>query len=130
MLAAIGPALAPYNPLVPDPIARLQPPSASRWFGTDHLGRDVLCRVPKGARHSVGLTVLMVLSSALVSLVICLAAGAGRRFVDAAPMRLTDAFFALPELIAALAVAVVVASRSCSRSRSLFGCDMRVWCVA
>ncbi|MEM7742728.1 MAG: ABC transporter permease [Pseudomonadota bacterium] len=108
VLAAIGPALAPYNPLVPDPMARLQPPSASNWFGTDHLGRDVFSRVLTGARLSVGLAVLVVLSSALVGLVIGLAAGAGGRLADAALMRLTDAFFAFPELIAALAVAGIL----------------------
>lgn len=108
VLAAVGPLLAPYDPLVPDPAARLLPPSPAHWFGTDHLGRDLFSRVLAGARLSIGLAVLVVLTSALVGLVVGLAAGACGRFADAALMRLTDAFFAFPELIAALAVAGVL----------------------
>ncbi|MEM7178078.1 MAG: ABC transporter permease [Pseudomonadota bacterium] len=108
LLAVIGPVLAPYNPVLPDPIARLQSPSAAHWFGTDHLGRDVFSRVLAGARLSVGLAVLVVLASAGIGLCTGLLAGAGGRWVDAALMRLTDAFLAFPELIAALAVAGVL----------------------
>lgn len=108
LLAAFGPMLVPYSPIVPDPIARLLPPSAEHWFGTDHLGRDVFSRVLAGARLSVGLAVLVVVISAVTGLVIGLAAGAGGRLVDGTLMRLTDAFFAFPELIAALAVAGVL----------------------
>lgn len=108
LLAAVGPSLAPYNPILPDPIARLQPPSAAHWFGTDHLGRDVFSRILAGARLSVGLAVLVVITSAAVGMVVGLAAGAGGRLADAALMRLTDAFFAFPELIVALAVAGVL----------------------
>ena len=108
LLAAMGPALTPYDPLTPDPIARLLPPSAEHWFGTDHLGRDVFSRVLAGAQLSIGLAVLVVLASAVVGLAIGLAAGAGGRLADAALMRLTDAFFAFPELIAALAVAGIL----------------------
>ena len=107
-LAVFGPALVPYNPIVPDPGARLLPPSAMHWFGTDHLGRDVFSRVLAGTRISIGLAVLVVVISAAVGLVIGLAAGAGGRWADATLMRLTDAFFAFPELIAALAVAGVL----------------------
>lgn len=108
LLAAIGPALAPNDPLVPDPISRLLPPSADHWFGTDHLGRDVFSRVLAGTRLSIGLAVLVVLTSAAVGLVVGLAAGACGRMADAALMRLTDAFFAFPEMIAALAVAGIL----------------------
>ena len=42
--AVFGPSLVPYDPLASsDQI--LQPPNASHWFGTDHLGRDVFSRV-------------------------------------------------------------------------------------
>lgn len=108
LLAAIGPMLVPYDPVVPDPVARLLPPSTEHWLGTDHLGRDVFSRVLAGARLSIGLAVLVVLISAAVGLVIGLAAGACGRWADATLMRLTDAFFAFPELIAALAVAGVL----------------------
>ncbi len=108
LLAAIGPGLAPYDPLIPDPINRLAPPSAAHWFGTDHLGRDVFSRVLAGARLSVGLAILVVLVSAVIGVTMGLVAGMLGRWVDAALMRVTDAFFAFPELVAALAVAGVL----------------------
>lgn len=108
ILAAIGPMIAPYDPLIPDPINRLAPPSAVHWFGTDHLGRDVFSRVLAGARLSVGLAILVVLVSAVVGVAVGLLAGMLGKWADAALMRVTDAFFAFPELVAALAVAGVL----------------------
>ncbi|MEM9148352.1 MAG: ABC transporter permease subunit [Pseudomonadota bacterium] len=108
LLAAIGPAIVPHNPLLPDPLIRLAPPSAEHWFGTDHLGRDVFSRVLAGARLSVGLAILVVLVSAAIGLLVGLISGMGGRWVDAAFMRVTDAFFAFPELVAALAIAGVL----------------------
>ncbi|MEM1345067.1 MAG: ABC transporter permease subunit [Pseudomonadota bacterium] len=108
VLAVIGPEITPHDPLRPDPLIRLAPPSAEHWFGTDHLGRDVFSRVLAGARLSVGLAILVVIVSAAIGLVIGLIAGMGGRWLDAALMRITDAFFAFPELVAALAVAGVL----------------------
>lgn len=49
LVATFAPVLAPYDPLVPvgQP---LQPPSATFWFGTDTVGRDVFSRVLVGMR--------------------------------------------------------------------------------
>ena len=48
LLSAFG--LLPYDPIAQDPPARLQPPSAEHWFGTDQFGRDVFSRVAAGTR--------------------------------------------------------------------------------
>ncbi|GAA0621444.1 ABC transporter permease [Kutzneria viridogrisea] len=49
LFAVIGPWIAPY-----DPTERggdmLQPPSAQHWFGTTHLGQDILSQVLTGTR--------------------------------------------------------------------------------
>ena len=34
-------------------LARLKPPSAAHWLGTDHFGRDVLSMIMVGARNSL-----------------------------------------------------------------------------
>jgi peptide/nickel transport system permease protein len=39
MVALIGPALAPHDPLKPAPLDRLRGPSETHFFGTDSLGR-------------------------------------------------------------------------------------------
>ena len=40
--AIFAPYLAPADPAAIDLTQRLSPPSASHWFGTDELGRDIL----------------------------------------------------------------------------------------
>ena len=48
--ALFAPWLAPMDPIAINPLARLSPPSAEHWFGTDHFGRDTLSRVIYGSR--------------------------------------------------------------------------------
>ena len=43
--------------------ARLKPPSAHHWLGTDQLGRDLLYRVMLGAQTSLTIAVSAVLIS-------------------------------------------------------------------
>jgi peptide/nickel transport system permease protein len=51
--ALFAPWIAPQDPARIDLPARLMAPSASHWFGTDELGRDILSRVIYGARISM-----------------------------------------------------------------------------
>lgn len=105
LMALLGPWLAPHDPLQPLPGLRLASPSWTHPLGGDHLGRDLLSRVLAGARVSVGMALLVVLASALLGSLLGLLAGAAGGWLDATLMRLTDIFFAFPELVAALAVA-------------------------
>jgi peptide/nickel transport system permease protein len=66
LCAAAAPQLAPLDPSAQELANRLQPPSASHWFGTDELGRDVLSRVIFGARVSVWIGLSVVAISLLV----------------------------------------------------------------
>jgi peptide/nickel transport system permease protein len=52
LTVVLGPWLAPYDPQAFHVAARLQPPSASFWLGTDQFGRDLLSRVLNGARST------------------------------------------------------------------------------
>ena len=51
--ALFAPLIAPQDPARIDLPARLMAPSASHWFGTDELGRDILSRIIWGARLSM-----------------------------------------------------------------------------
>jgi oligopeptide transport system permease protein len=74
-------------------------PSASHWFGTDHLGRDILSRVLSGGRISIAVGFI----TTLVSVTIGVCWGALSGYVggktDALMMRIVDILFALPFLI-------------------------------
>ena len=63
----------PFDPLRVNLRARLQPPSALYWLGTDEFGRDVLSRIMAGAWTSIVVALLTVSCAVIVgSLVGCL----------------------------------------------------------
>lgn len=76
-----------------------QPPSGSHWFGTDHLGRDILARVLGGGRISIAVGLI----TTLVAVTIGVTWGAISGYVggrtDAVMMRAVDVLYALPFLI-------------------------------
>ncbi|MEZ5288434.1 MAG: ABC transporter permease [Vicinamibacterales bacterium] len=59
--AALAPWLAPYGPEAIDLANRRAAPSASHWFGTDDLGRDLFARVLFGGRVSLAVGFLSAL---------------------------------------------------------------------
>jgi peptide/nickel transport system permease protein len=104
-MAIFAPWLAPFDPIETSWSAIRQAPSASHWFGTDDIGRDVLSRVVWGTRASLMAGVVSVSISLALGVPIGLAAGFAGGFVDALISRITDAFLACPFLILAIALA-------------------------
>lgn len=103
LMAVFAPLLATHDPGAQNLANRLQPPSASHWFGTDELGRDVWTRILYGARITLGMVVAVVLLVAPVGLLVGCAAGYAGGWLDRILMRATDVFLAFPRLILALA---------------------------
>jgi ABC-type dipeptide/oligopeptide/nickel transport system permease subunit len=108
VLALLGPVLVPYDPMTPDFMAILQPPSAAHWLGTDDLGRDILVRVLTGARFSLLISVMSVTVAALVGVSLGIISGYIGGAFDETVMRILDSFMALPSLILALAIASIL----------------------
>jgi peptide/nickel transport system permease protein len=106
-VAVFGTILAPYNPLTGSADA-LAAPSASHWFGTDYLGRDVLSRILAGAPASV-LGAIEVAGIALVagSIPGLLSVYLGRTF-EWLTLRLVDTLIALPFLVFAVAMTALL----------------------
>lgn len=107
LIAALAPMLAPHDPLKSS-VFFLQGPTADYLLGTDDLGRDVLSRLLFGARSSLAVGLGAALAAALVGVPIGLAAGYFRGKVDLAIVFLIDLFIALPALILALFVVVMI----------------------
>ncbi|OBG77857.1 MULTISPECIES: ABC transporter permease [unclassified Mycobacterium] len=84
------------DPLKGRPVDKFRPPSPAHWFGTDHLGRDVLTRVIYGTSHTVATAGLAVAVGLLVGSVIGVLAGVAGPVADAVGMRLSDVLLALP----------------------------------
>ena len=93
--------IAPHDPIAPDVLHKLQPPSRDHLFGTDSLGRDVLSRVIYGARGILVVAPLATLFGTVLGTSIGLIAGYLRGPVEEVLMRITDAFLAVPVIISA-----------------------------
>jgi len=96
LLAAIVPMISPYGIEVQDLELGPTSPSASHWFGTDLLGRDVLTRVMDGGRISL----MVGFAATAVSLTVGVLFGAisgylGGR-IDSVMMRIVDILYTLP----------------------------------
>lgn len=110
---AMFPALfTSVDPTYADPGQSLLPPSRAHWFGTDLQGHDVYARTVYGARASVtvGLgaaAIVFVVGGALGAL-----AGFYGGWIDAVVSRVTDVFFGLPLLLAAIVLMQVLHHRT------------------
>lgn len=105
-VALFAPWLAPYDPAVQNLPARLEPPSAEHWFGTDELGRDVLTRVIFGARVSITVGVSVVLSCAALGLLVGSVSGYFGGWFDRATNAIfINAFLSFPGILLAIAFA-------------------------
>lgn len=102
-MALLAGAVAPDGPfkIVAE---RLQEPSLSHWFGTDHLGRDVLAGVLYGARTSYLVGLLSVLMSVSIGIVVGAVSGYYGGWIDDVLMRVTEIFQVMPRFFLALFV--------------------------
>ncbi|MCA0241369.1 MAG: ABC transporter permease [Proteobacteria bacterium] len=101
-----APWLATHDPQDLDPLARMQPPSAEHWFGTDALGRDVYSRAVWGGRISLVVGLSVAVLATLVGTLIGLVAGFVRG-ADAWIMRIMDGLMAIPGILLAIALMAV-----------------------
>jgi peptide/nickel transport system permease protein len=100
--AALGVFWTPYDPMTLDFAARLAPPSAAHWLGTDEFGRDQLSRLMAGATTSAAISFAAVAGALLAGTSLGVLAGFLRGAVDRILMAFTDALLAFPGILLAL----------------------------
>jgi peptide/nickel transport system permease protein len=87
---------------------RLQGPSLEHPFGTDNLGRDLYSRAAESARISMGVAAIATLLAMAVGVPMGLLSGYAGGVVDLLLMRVVDALYAIPSIVLALAMLVVL----------------------
>ena len=100
--------LAPYSMNDTDLSHRLESPSWSFWFGTDHLGRDVLSRVLIGAQISMLVAFMAAGLATVISIVLGMVSGYFGGRVDMIIQRMVDAWMTFPDLVLLIAVVSIV----------------------
>jgi len=105
LLAIFAPLVAPHDPIKQGWATVRKPPSATFWFGTDEVGRDLFSRIIYGARASLSAGVVSVTLALLLGVPLGLLAGYRGGWIDAVISRFTDAMLACPFLILAIAMA-------------------------
>jgi peptide/nickel transport system permease protein len=108
LTAAFAPWISPYSPIKIDVLHKLQAPSAAHWFGTDHLGRDLLSRIIYGARTALMIAIVSVAIAGTIGLLLGIAAGYGPRWLDGLLVLVFDSLNSLPMIMFALAIITVL----------------------
>jgi peptide/nickel transport system permease protein len=100
VLMALFPGLiAEHSPTAVDVTARLQPPSADYWFGTDDVGRDIFARTIHAARVTLPVVAGALAISAVIGGLAGLVVGYLGRFADLAGARVIDVIMSFPPII-------------------------------
>ncbi len=108
LAAVFAPLLAPHDPLEQDILYRLKAPTAEFLLGTDFYGRDTLSRLIYGARISLVIGLLAILSAMLIGSAIGLFAGYYGGPADIVIMQAMDVLLAFPSLILGLIVVAML----------------------
>jgi peptide/nickel transport system permease protein len=104
LCALFAPSIAPRDPAQINLPVRLMGPSASHWFGTDELGRDILSRIIYGARISMLVGSCVVAASLTLGLIFGSIAGYYGGVTDRVlNVVVMNAFMSFPGILLAIA---------------------------
>lgn len=105
--AVLGPELSPWDGEEMDWEALEAPPSASHWFGTDMVGRDLFVRTMEGARVSFTVAIIAVTVSLTIGIPWGATAGLIGGRTDQLMMRIVDGIYCLPGILIVILLVVM-----------------------
>ena len=106
--ALISLVWTPWPPYDIDIPAKLKPPSATHWLGTDALGRDIVSLLLVGARSTILVGVIAVGIGLTFGVCLGLIAAARKGWVAELILRMSDFTFAFPAVLSAIMLAAVI----------------------
>ncbi len=104
LMMFFSPWLATHDPNAIDLTARLLPPSAAHWFGTDEVGRDLFSRVLVGSQQSILAGLVVVAIAGMIGSLLGVLGGRA----DAIIMRIMDIMLSIPSLVLTMALAAAL----------------------
>ncbi|MCZ6620194.1 MAG: ABC transporter permease subunit [Gammaproteobacteria bacterium] len=107
LLAWLGPLFSGWKFDEIDWDALESPPSATHWFGTDFIGRDLFVRSMLGARVSLGIALVATVVSVLVGIPWGAVAGYLGGRTDQLMMRFVDMLYAVPFVLIVILLVVI-----------------------
>ena len=105
--AMAAPWIAPYDPYAVDLESAGHAPGLHHWLGTDFLGRDIFSRILMGARISLAVGFFSTLIALGLGTVMGMIAGTVGGPIDRLLQISNDVVLAFPQLLLAIAVAVL-----------------------
>ena len=130
--AVFAPQLSFHSP-TKSSVDFLQGASWAHWFGTDDLGRDVFSRVLHGARISLVVGAGAGVVATVLGVPLGLLAGYRGGKVDLLLVQMIDLFIAIPALVLAMIITVMVGVTLENLVLVLGSChgpSSRGWCAA
>jgi peptide/nickel transport system permease protein len=88
--------------------ARMKPPSAAHWLGTDNLSRDIWSRIVYGARVSITIGFATILLGTAAAAALGVSSGYFGGKYDLVVQRIVDAWMSFPYLVIILSVMAVL----------------------
>ena len=104
LIAAFADFIAPFGFQEQNFMERMQTPSSKHWFGTDHLGRDMLSRCIYGTRYSLPIGIVAVAIGLVIGGLLGLVAAYFGGNVDIVIMRIMDVIRAVPSTLLCIAL--------------------------
>jgi peptide/nickel transport system permease protein len=107
-MALFAEAIAPYGYDETIRGARMRPPGAAHWLGTDNLSRDMWSRIVYGARVSMTVGLLTVALAVVLATALGITSAYFGGLWDLLVQRVVDAWLSFPYLVIILSIMAVV----------------------
>lgn len=108
LIAILPQAFAPFDPIVMDYNAIMQPPSAVHWFGTDNFGRDMFSRVIWATRVDMQIAIVSTLFPIFFGTFVGILTGFYGGWLDAIFGRVVDLTVTFPFFVIVIAIVAVL----------------------
>jgi oligopeptide transport system permease protein len=106
--AILAPWIMPYGRDEPDFAHTREGPSASHWFGTDKLGRDVFTRIIYGGQVSLGVAFIGSVTALVIGVFYGSFSGYGGGRIDDLMMRFVDLMYGFPTLLFIILLMLII----------------------